>query len=129
MTHARCDEGYTLIEALVSLAILSGAVVMALNIFATSLNGIKRVEARQALLDQVQQQIASLSHQSDLVTGTRHGRDGNMRWTLDVTPLVGVDRYPESIMRPFRITAREVGPDGTPGRVILDTVLIRRSRP
>lgn len=102
---------------------------MALNIFAGALNGIKRVEARQALLDQVQQQVADLALQPDLAEETRRSQSGNIKWTLDVKPIEGSERHPEFILRPFRITVHEVMPDGTPGRMILDTIVIGRSHP
>lgn len=123
------EDGYTLVEALVSLAILSGAIVIAFNILATSLRGIKRVETEQRVLAAVEDEFVTLRMQRTLKREEIAGRTGETAWKIVVTPLLADGAEPDLRVRPFRITATVDGKETANPQVILETILLARDQP
>lgn len=79
--------GFTLIEVLVALAIVVVALGSLLEIFATSLVGVRRAEAYTEAVLLAESKLAGMGIETPLEEGQRRGRfDDRFRWRTTVRP-------------------------------------------
>lgn len=86
-------RGFTLIEILVALAVLSLSLGVLMQIFSTGLGGARTTEARAMALRLAESKLAALGVEEPLVEGESSGRfeapfDGRFRWRVLVRPQV-----------------------------------------
>lgn len=129
MIRSPDEDGFTLIEAIVSLVILSAAIIAALNIFTTSLTAIQKIEQRQAVMIAVEQAITRLKLSPSLKDTTLSGEAAGQRWSISVSPLFPTGVAPHMTIRPFRVTAKEEHGPGGRQEVIYDTVILALEEP
>jgi general secretion pathway protein I len=135
----RSEAGFTLIEVLVSIAVLAIVLGAIGAVVGTTVKGIRSVDRRLPLLETAQSLVASLPDRNALKPGTEVGGSGGYRWRIDVVPLAnrpatapvttagaiaaGTTTTAETPPKwtPLAITVRVEGSDGGPP-VRLDTV-------
>lgn len=84
---ARSEAGFTLIEVLVSIAVLAVVLGSIGALVGTTVRGIRSVDRRLPLLETAQGLVAALPDRSVLKPGTETGGSGGYRWRIDVVPL------------------------------------------
>ena len=96
MSHAmpppteRSDAGFTLIEALVALALVAVVIVAIGSLMATSTRGVRKFEQHVALVQAARTALTSaIPARPELRPGSSSGQNDGYRWTVDVTPLGG----------------------------------------
>lgn len=80
------DEGFTLLEVLVALAILSVAFAVLLGIFAQSLSQARALREREAARALAQSLMSAQTALGSPAPGAVSGRSGDMAWTIDTEP-------------------------------------------
>jgi general secretion pathway protein I len=83
----RSEAGFTLIEVLVSIAVLAVVLGAIGALVGTTVRGIRSVDRRLPLLETAQSLVASLPDRGALQPGTQTGGSGDYRWRIDVVPL------------------------------------------
>jgi general secretion pathway protein I len=84
---ARSESGFTLIEVLVSIAVLAVVLGAIGALVGTTVRGVRSVDRRLPLLETAQSLVASLPDRDALQPGTQTGGSGDYRWRIDVVPL------------------------------------------
>src|SRR5580704_1312464 len=84
---SRSEAGFTLIEVLVSIAVLAVVLGAIGAVVGTTVRGIRSVDRRLPLLETAQGLVASLPDRNTLQPGTQTGGSGDYRWRIDVVPL------------------------------------------
>jgi general secretion pathway protein I len=87
----RRDSGFTLIEAVVALVILTAMLVMLYRGLSTGLRMIDFTEDAEAALLVAKARLAALGIASPLVPGEEEGRDGEVVWRTEVRPYADTD--------------------------------------
>jgi general secretion pathway protein I len=82
------NAGFTLIEVLVAIAVLAVALAAIGAVVGSTVKGIRSIERRLPLLETAQNMLASLPDRNALQLGSQFGSSGNLRWRIDVVPLV-----------------------------------------
>jgi len=139
----RSEQGFTLIEVLVAIAVLAVVLGAIGAVVGTTVRGVRSVDRRLPLLETAQSLMASLPDRGALQPGTQTGAAGGYRWRIDVVPLAAppppiatlattttatgaAANAPKWV--PLSITVRVQGNDGGPP-VRLDTVRLVPARP
>lgn len=83
----RADSGFTLIETIVSLAILAIITVVCANSVAVGLRGVDATESRDSVVRVARSVLARVGHTIPLSIGSYSGSedDPQFSWTADVT--------------------------------------------
>ena len=118
----RGTSGFTLIEVLVSIAVLAVVLGAIGAVVGNTVRTIRSVDRRLPLLETAQSLIASLPTRDALQLGTQSGTSGEFRWRIDavlLNPNVPDDAKGAKWML-LAITVRVQGSEGPPVR--LDTV-------
>jgi general secretion pathway protein I len=126
----RHDAGFTIIEVLVALAIVAVSILAIGQLTSTNARGVRLLESHVALVQSAQTVLATeLPARDELAPGRMTGRNGDIRWQIDVSPAGGdwisdrddVDWIPELVKLRVR------GPTGS--TLDLETVrLMRRTK-
>ena len=91
----RGQAGFTLVETLVSLAILTLALVALLQIFGTGLRGVRSSRSDAAALQLATAQLARAGVETPLSAGQQQGTaSGGLEWSVLIEPYVS--RYADS---------------------------------
>ena len=89
------DDGFTLIEVLVALAIVAAALASIGSLIATSVRGTRSIEARLLRLQTMRTVVTALPDRDQLLPGTLAGKSGDQLWRLDISafnsPRLGQD--------------------------------------
>jgi len=131
---ARGNAGFTLIEVLVSIAVLAVVLGAVGAVVGNTVRAIRSVDRRLPLLETAQSLIASLPARDALQPGTQTGTSGEFRWRIDAVLLnrnapdnaaaapstAATGTPPKVNWMPLAITVRVQGSEGPPLR--LDTV-------
>jgi len=80
------EEGFTLLEVLVALAILSVALTVLLGIFSQSLTQVRALREREAARALAQSLLAEQGIDIAIAPGTTGGRTGAFSWRIDTSP-------------------------------------------
>jgi general secretion pathway protein I len=121
------DAGFTLIEALAALALVSVLLAAIGPLIATSMRGVRSVEHHGALVATARAVEAGLPERRALTVGSLTGQIAGNRWRVDVLPYSGggVARA-ASVWVPQTIVITVAAPSGA--RLRIESVrLARRS--
>ena len=78
--------GFTIIEALVALAVVSASLAAIGGVIATSVRGTRTLEQHVALIQTARAVTAGLSNREQLALGAFSGEAAGHRWRVDVLP-------------------------------------------
>ena len=90
MSRKSCSEGaagFTLIEALVALAIIAIVLGTIGSVIATTVKGTRSIDQRLALAGTAETLLADLPARAVLKPGRQSGELAGSRWRLDVAPM------------------------------------------
>ena len=90
MSRRSCSDGvagFTLIEALVALAIIATVLSSIGAVIATTVKGTRSIDQRLALAGAAETLLAALPARDLLKPGRQSGELAGHRWRIDVTPL------------------------------------------
>ncbi|GMO99920.1 type IV pilus modification PilV family protein [Bradyrhizobium sp. TM239] len=89
MSRRSCSDtaGFTLIEALVALAIIAVVLGTIGSVIATTVKGTRAIDQRLALAGTAETLLADLPARSLLKPGRRSGELAGSRWRVDVAPM------------------------------------------
>jgi general secretion pathway protein I len=91
------EKGFTLIEALVALAIIAAVLSSIGAVIATTVKGSRSIDQRLALTGAAETLLAALPARSLLKPGRQSGELAGHRWRIDVAPSkVAVPEVPET---------------------------------
>lgn len=121
------DRGFTLIETVVALVILAGALAAAMPQFGTALRlGSGAADQRAALLA-AQSLLAEIAARPDLADGTLSGRiDDRMGWSATVRTLPLTAEPGRPLLPPCEVTVQVATNAGRP-LASLTTIALRRA--
>jgi general secretion pathway protein I len=106
------ESGFTMIEAVVALALVSVVLAAVGSLVATNARGAQNLEQRVALM-QASRMIASAIPRGAVPLGNeRAGEVFGHRWQMRVTQYAGAATSPESPFIPQRIELRVRSPSG-----------------
>jgi general secretion pathway protein I len=108
-------RGFTLIEALVALAIVAAVLGSIGAVIATSAKGTRGIDQRLALSGAAETLLAALPARSLLKPGRQSGETAGHRWRIDVSPMnvaVASDAPPVQRFVPLAVTMRLQSPGG-----------------
>src|SRR5271154_570240 len=81
------ERGFTLIEALVALAIIAAVLTSIGMVIGTTVRGTRSIDQRLALTGAAETLLARLPARNLLKPGTQYGELAGHRWRIDVVPL------------------------------------------
>jgi general secretion pathway protein I len=118
----RHEAGFTLIEALVALAIVAVSVTAIGSVVAANIRGTRALGQRLALVETTRAILADLPDREHLASGNLLGEYAGHRWRVDVAPLAA-DFVDLSRPGPWMPQAVVVNVRSPGGRVLrIDTV-------
>ena len=118
MSRKSCSDGaagFTLIEALVALAIVAAVLGSIGAVIATTAKGTRSIDQRLALSGTAETILAALPARTLLKPGRQSGETAGHRWRIDVSPMnVAVASDAAQIQRfvPLAVTMRIQAPGG-----------------
>jgi general secretion pathway protein I len=122
------SAGFTLIEALVALAVLAVSLSAIGSLLATNIRATRALDQRLALAATTRAILAGLPDRTDFAVGNSAGEIAGHRWRLDVLPFVAdlVDPRRATPWVPQAVVLRVQSPTGEVLR--MDTVRLRPSQ-
>ena len=90
MSRKSCSDGtagFTLIEALVALAIVAAVLSSIGGVIATTVKGTRSIDQRLALTGAAETLLAALPARNLLKSGRQSGELAGHRWRIDVSPM------------------------------------------
>ena len=115
------ERGFTLIEALVALAIIAAVMSSIGAVIGTTVKGTRSIDQRLALTGAAGTMLAALPARNALKPGRQAGELAGHRWRLDVTPwsAATVD-VPQSRFVPLTVNMQMQAPGGS--AIVVSTV-------
>jgi general secretion pathway protein I len=106
--------GFTLIEALVALAIIAAVLSSIGGVIATTVKGTRSIDQRLALTGAAETLLAALPARKLLKPGRQSGELAGHRWRIDIAPLnvAGQEIPPTSPFVPLAVNMRLQAPGG-----------------
>jgi general secretion pathway protein I len=118
------EEGFTLIEALVALAIVAASLASIGALIATTARGTRSIEQRLFRLEAARAAMTALPDRDQLALGSVSGELDGHRWRLEVAPLVDAAVNPRELWLPQTVVIAVQ----SPGRGILEIPTVRLRR-
>jgi general secretion pathway protein I len=90
LSRRNCSDGiagFTLIEALVALAIVAAVLASIGAVIATTVKGTRSIDQRLALIGAAETLLAALPARNLLKPGSQSGELAGHRWRIDIAPL------------------------------------------
>jgi general secretion pathway protein I len=117
LSRRSCSDaaGFTLIEALVALAIVAAVLSSIGAVIATSVKGTRTIDQRLALTGAAETLLAELPARNLLKPGRQSGQLGSHRWRIDVSAMdtsLADDAPQNPRFVPVAVTMRLQEPDG-----------------
>lgn len=116
MSRKSCSDGaagFTLIEALVALAIIAAVLSSIGAVIATTVKGTRSIDQRLALTGTAETLLASLPARNLLKPGRQSGELAGHRWRIDIVPMnVAADAPPTQRFVPLAVNMRLQAPGG-----------------
>jgi general secretion pathway protein I len=107
------ERGFTLIEALVALAIIAAVLTSIGMVIGTTVRGTRAIDQRLALNGAAETVLANLPARNALKPGRQTGQLAGHRWRIDVAPVnAAVADAPAGRFVPLAINMRMQGPGG-----------------
>jgi general secretion pathway protein I len=118
LSSKSCSDGtagFTLIEALVALAIVAAVLGSIGAVIATTVKGTRSIDQRLALSGTAETILAALPARTLLKPGRQSGETAGHRWRIDVSPMniaVATDAPQTRRFIPLAVTMRVQAPGG-----------------
>ncbi len=117
MSRKSCSDvaGFTLIEALVALAIVAAVLSSIATVIATTVKGTRSIDQRLALAGAAETLLAALPARTLLTPGRQSGETAGHRWQIDISPMnvaVTSDAAPNQRFVPLSVNMRLQAPGG-----------------
>ena len=113
MSRKSCSEkGFTLIEALVALAIIAAVLSSIGAVIGTTVRGTRSIDQRLALSGAAETVLAELPARNALKPGRQSGELAGHRWRLDVAPLNAAADAAQGRFVPLAVNMRMQAPGG-----------------
>jgi general secretion pathway protein I len=118
LSRKSCSDGtrgFTLIEALVALAIVAAVLGSIGTVIATSVKGTRGIDQRIQLSGTAESLLAALPARTLLKPGRQSGELAGHRWRIDVSPMnvpVAIDAPQTGRFVPLAVTMRLQAPGG-----------------
>jgi general secretion pathway protein I len=106
------EKGFTLIEALVALAIIAAVLSSIGSVIGTAVRGTRTIDQRLALGGAAETVLASLPPRNALQLGRQSGELAGHRWRIDVALLNAAAPDPQARFVPLVVNMRMQGPGG-----------------
>jgi general secretion pathway protein I len=119
LSRKSCSDGiagFTLIEALVALAIVAAVLASIGAVIATTVKGTRSIDQRLALTGVAETLLAALPARNLLKPGRQSGETAGHRWRIDVSPMnVAVESDAPQARRfvPLAVTMQLQAPGGS----------------
>jgi general secretion pathway protein I len=128
LKSCRNEAGFTLIEALIALAVVAVSITAIGSVVATNIRGTGALGQRLALVETTRAILTELPDREQLVSGSLRGEFANHRWQVDVLPFVS-DLIDPRRPGPWMPQAVVVNVHSPSGRVLrIDTVRLHREQ-
>ena len=88
-SERRNCAGFTIIEALVALAVVAASLAAIGAVIATSVRGVRSLEQHVALVETTRAVASGLPKRDELAVGGFTGESMGHRWRVDISPLSG----------------------------------------
>jgi general secretion pathway protein I len=127
--NSRCNRaGFTLIEALVALAVVAVSITAIGSVVATNIRGTGALGQRLALVETTRAILTDLPDREQLVSGSLRGEFANHRWQVDVLPFAAdfVDPRRPGPWTPQTVVVNVRSPSGRVLRI--DTVRLHHEQ-
>ena len=123
---AKCaNAGFTLIEALVALAIVAASLSSIGALIMTTVRGTRSIERHLTQLAAARAITTALPNRAQFVPGTFSGETGGHRWRVDVSPFSTANlRVSRPAWEPQAVVVTVQSPSG--GVLQINTVRLRR---
>jgi general secretion pathway protein I len=113
LSRKSCSErGFTLIEALVALAIIAAVLSSIGAVIGTTVKGTRSIDQRLALSGAAETVLAALPARNALKPGRQSGELAGHRWRLDVAPLNAAADTAQGRFVPLAVNMRMQAPGG-----------------
>lgn len=115
MSRRNCSDGaagFTLIEALVALAIIVAVLGTIGSVIATTAKGTRSIDQRLALAGTAERLLADLPPRALLKPGRQSGEVSGTRWRVDIAPMNMAGDDPASRFVPMAVNLRLQRGDG-----------------
>jgi general secretion pathway protein I len=124
----RADSGFTLIESLVTVAVVAVALTAIGMLIGANIRATHSLDERLALIETARAILSGLPDREQLEPGDSTGALADHRWRIDVMPFAAdfVDPSTPSPWQPEAIVLRVQAPSGEILRI--DTVRLRHSQ-
>jgi general secretion pathway protein I len=108
------EKGFTLIEALVALAIIAAVLSTIGSVIGTTVRGTRTIDQRLSLIGAAETLLAALPARNLLKPGRQSGELSGHRWRIDVAPLnLAAEDVPQnSRFVPLAVNMRMQAPGG-----------------
>jgi general secretion pathway protein I len=107
------ESGFTMIEAVVALALVMIVLAAIGSLVATNARGARALEQHVALMETARLIASGIPHSGEPLPNDLAGEVTGYRWQMRVSPFVGGDSViPESRFLPQRIELRVQSPSG-----------------
>jgi general secretion pathway protein I len=132
LSRRSCSDGaagFTLIEALVALAIIAAVLGSIGTVIATTVKGTRKIDQRLALSGTAESLLAALPARTLLKPGRQSGELAGHRWRIDVSPMnipVTSEAPQTGRFVPLAVTMRLQAPGG-PATQITTVRLVPRT--
>ena len=107
------ERGFTLIEALVALAIIAAVLTSIGMVIGTTVRGTRSIDQRLALSGAAETVLANLPARNALQVGRQTGELAGHRWRIDVAPInAAAAEAPAGRFMPLAVNLRMQSPGG-----------------
>jgi general secretion pathway protein I len=130
LSRRTCSErigelGFTLIEAIVALAVVTVVLAAIGSVVAANLRGVRSLEEHVAMMQAARLLVAELPRKGGSFPDDLGGEISGYRWQLQLSPIVDTDQAgPDSRFIPERVELRVQSPSGA--MVSLETVRLQK---
>jgi general secretion pathway protein I len=124
----RNEAGFTLIEALVALAVVAASLTAIGSVLATNIRGTRALAQRLTLVETTRAILTDLPDRAQLVSGSLRGEFADHRWQVDVAPFAAdfIDPRNPGPWMPQMVVVNVRSPGGRVLRI--DTVRLHRGQ-
>jgi general secretion pathway protein I len=131
LSRKSCSDGaagFTLVEALVALAIIATVLSSIGVVIATTVKGTRSIDQRLALAGAAETLLAALPGRSLLKSGTQSGELAGHRWRIDVSPMAaGAGEDPQNGRWVPLVVSLRLQMQGGPGLQMTTVRLVPRT--
>ena len=122
----RRDAGFTLIEIVVSLAVIAASLTAIGSLVAIATRGTAAMEQRLAFRETLRAMMNSLPDRRDLSASATSGETGGYRWRIDIAPFQAgfVDPRAPAPWVPQAMVIRAQSPSGQ--QIQINTIRLRK---